>query len=283
MNKTSIEKGNREEAEDQFWATTQEYAATKGIVRRTVQDLIKTGKIEAETRKSGKKKGAKGSGFEVLIQDAADKEKILQLRAEQKANPKPRNKNKEVDRLKKKLVRADGEIDELKKEVAEKEALLSGINKELKDCRDKSAPLKKLYDKERAALESALEAAKSNANESVMADLKAELAEKHKKYVDMSHTAADRQEQIDKLHGDIARLDDNVTAKEGAAIASTMARMDIQKQQKEERKRYSVLRSELEKEVEKLYKLKEVDIKDTGETIKGIADRLKKLIAQIPE
>lgn len=283
----SILKGNREDTADQLWATTQEYAATKGIVRRTVQDLIKTGKIEAEIRKSGKKKGAKGSGFEVLIQDAADIEKILRLRAAQKANPKPRNKNKAIDRLKKKLVGANGEISELKKEVAEKEALLSGINKDLKKCRDKSADLIKRYDKERESLKTDLEKARSNADESVTEMHKKELEEEGKKLVDMSLAVKERDKEIDKLNGVILRLRDNVTAIEGAAKASTMARMDIsaytEKQLKKDRERYSVLRGKLEKEVEKLYQLKQVDIKDTGKTLKGIADGLKELIRQIPE
>lgn len=132
-----------------------------------------------------------------------------------------------------------GELNKIKERKNELETDLAAKVVEQNKIKAAAAELVKTYNKERAELEAALEAAKTNANEAVMAELKAELAEKQKSFVDMTHIVAERQEQIDELQGDILKLKDQVTSKEIAAKASTMARMDIQKQLEKERERFS--------------------------------------------
>lgn len=268
MNKTSIEKkGNRENAAGQLWATTREYATIRGISRRTVQDRILAGRIEVKTRKRNGR--GPGSGYKVLIIGPDDVNRIMKLREE----PKIRPREKEIASLKAEVDGLRGENDRLKIEKEalriekskERAALPIEDSKELEKSRDAAAKLVKHYEKEKKKLCEELEAAKANADEAVKADLQKELEESQQNLVEMSKAGKEKDKKNDKLKEDIAKLKDQVMAREGDAKATIMARMDMEIAIKKEINLYKKM-------------MGEGDIKDTGKVLQELIKRLEQLV-----
>lgn len=196
---------------------------------------------------------------------------------------------KEVAQAKKELKTLQEENARLNETLVELKTEVTGKEAEVKKIQKAAADLKVLHDKKLEALVLDLENARADADGSIQQDHQEELEERRLGLVAMSKTVEERQTQIDKLKEDIAKLKDQVMAKEGDAKASLMASMNIKDQLKKERDRYAnpaLLQRRLDTIVAELdtlldhvihYSWDETVLQATeksGETIKAKLDKL---------